>query len=82
MAREQQLKKQEQRVADSWKDVLEGNTKVKGIKEISFNGAFFQIRFATKKEAIDAKKTKYLMKYQYNNEPSISKHKHELIGTP
>lgn len=73
---------QQQKVADSWKQVLI-DCGINTIKEISFNGNFFFINFSTKKDANDAiLKCDYLQKFQYNKINDCFKYPHQIIGKP
>ena len=74
------IRTQEQKVADAWKDVLVISG-VKNIKRVSFNGAFHEIAFASKKAAELAMTNKYLSSYEYDYRGKYGfKYKHYLIG--
>ena len=73
------LKEQEQRVAVAWKDVLV-SFGVKGIKEISFNGNFFNIGFDSKSNALKAIECRLLTEYNYDFKGRGFKYPHRLIG--
>ncbi len=79
MTNEERLNAQAAVVAKSWRDVLE-SFGVKNIKNVSFNGSYFNIDFASKTSAMKALECSLLSDYQYDLIDKMFKYRHRLVG--
>jgi hypothetical protein len=75
----EELQKQQTRVADAFGEVLK-TYKVEGVKEIRFDGSYFNIGFTTKDLAEQALKSCNILKYYQYEKIKGLKYPHRLLG--